>query len=200
MPRPMNFDQLYPGRFLKAGHFEQPRTLQIRDVEHEELHGDKGPQIKVIVHFSDEKLSLVACKTNGLCFREMFGDHVPDWFGKRIALFAGEWAGEPCVRVWGSPDIERDIDCVIALPRKKPFTMKLRALGKAAPKQQADAPARRPIVDTYVGLMKAAESKADIDNIEDKLAKDNGLTPDETQWLMRQLKRREAQVTGEVAK
>ena len=88
MTMPQNFDQLYPGRFLKAGHFEQPRTLTIRHIEHQELEGEKGKETKTIFHFQEERLALVACKTNGICCREIFGQHVPSWIGKRITLHA----------------------------------------------------------------------------------------------------------------
>jgi len=190
----MNFDQLYPGRFLKAGHFEKPRTLRIKDVDHEELHGDKGPSVKVVISFDDEKLSLVACKTNGLCIREMFGPAIDDWIGKRVALFAGEWAGEPCVRVWGSPDIERDIDALIALPRKKPFVMKLRALGKPAPVER-QKPKHRQEVSKYLHLMKDAAVTTDLDKVLDQVAEDNGLTTEETALLLDAAKRRSGQLT-----
>jgi hypothetical protein len=201
MTRLNHFDDLYPGRFLKAGHFPEPRTMRIRDVAHEELHGDKGPQVKVVIAFDEEKLSLVACKTNGICIREMFGAHVPEWIGKRVTLFAGEWAGDPCVRVYGSPELERDIDCVIALPRKKPFTMKLRATGEK-PSQKAPAPAtkRRAEVTAYTARMKSAATDDDLSLIADGIAEDNDLSADETQYLVEMLRKRRGQIEAEAAK
>jgi len=68
-------------------------------------------------------MQLVTCKTNGLCLKAMFGDRLQNWVGKRVTLFPGEWNGEPCIRVWGSPDIPADISVDIRLPRRKPFRM-----------------------------------------------------------------------------
>ena len=59
----------------------------------------------------------------------MFGRVPYEWVGRRIALFATEWGGEPCIRIWGSPDIERDIEVLIELPRKRPFPMTMHAMG-----------------------------------------------------------------------
>jgi hypothetical protein len=127
MSKPKNFDQLYPGRFLKAGSFEGKRvTLKIKDYDREMLKGEDGAEkMKAIISFEETPYQLVACKTNGLCMRAMFGDNLPDWVGKRVILFPSIWNGEPCIRVWGSPDIPEATDLEIKLPRRKPFTMRL---------------------------------------------------------------------------
>lgn len=124
--KPKNFDDLYPGRFLKAGNFDGKKvTLTIKDVATESLEGEDGAKLKAIVHFAETDRALVACKTNGLCIREMFGASLAGWVGKRITLYPAEWNGEPCIRVFGSPDIERDMRVEIKLPRRKPFGMTL---------------------------------------------------------------------------
>lgn len=129
--RPTTFDDLYPGRFLKAGMFKgQKVTLTITDVVREELEGEDGTKHKVLVSFRERPLQLVTCKTNGLCMRAMFGDDVRAWVGKRVTLFPSKWNGEPCIRVWGSPDIDTDLDTEIKLPRRKPMTMTMHAIGK----------------------------------------------------------------------
>lgn len=169
MARPMNFDQLYPGRFLKAGHFEQPRTLRIKDVEHEELHGETGPKIKVVVSFHGEPLSLVACKTNGLCLKAMFGPHVPNWLDKRVTLFASEWNGEPCIRVWGSPELERDEQVQIALPRRKPFVMTMRAVTDGKPRQSS-RPEVSSAAQRLLESMKGATDALTLAHVADEVA------------------------------
>jgi hypothetical protein len=124
--KPKSFDDLYPGRFLKAGNFDGKKvTLKIRDYALEELEGDDGKKNKAIIYFEGTARQLVACKTNGLCIREMFGVNLPDWVGKRVTFFPSEWNGEPCIRVWGSPDIEKDFDVEVKLPRRKPFRMRM---------------------------------------------------------------------------
>lgn len=130
-PKPVDFDQLYPGRFLKAGEFDGKKvTLTIADVELEDLVGEDGkPKAKAIVSFKETEKMLVTCKTNGICLREMFGRKVPEWVGKRVTLFPDTWNGEPCIRIWGSPDIVADIDVMVTLPRRRPFKKTMHKVG-----------------------------------------------------------------------
>lgn len=127
MSKPKNFDQLYPGRFLKAGNFEGKKvTLKIKDYDREMLEGDGGEKkAKAIISFEETPLQLVACKTNGLCMRAMFGDDLTNWVGKKVILFPSVWNGEPCIRVWGSPELSEERDLEVKLPRRKPFNMRL---------------------------------------------------------------------------
>ena len=122
--QPKTFDDLYPGRFLKAGNFDGRKvTLTVERCDLEELEGDDGKKTKAIIHIRETTRALVACKTNGICIREMFGPVLADWTGKRVTLFPSEWNGEPCIRVWGSPDIAAPVVVEVKLPRRKPFKM-----------------------------------------------------------------------------
>ena len=127
--QPVNYDTLYPSRFLKAGTLLGKHvTLAITKVEHERLEGDKGEEIKAIVHFEKTDMSLVLAKTNGIAIKAMFGPILADWVGKRITLFegkveSGSMKGQPCIRIWGSPDIPADTNIQIKLPKKKAFPM-----------------------------------------------------------------------------
>lgn len=124
LPKPVDWDELYPGRFLKATEFKgQKVTLTISEVRIEELVGDKGPQIKGVISFERTEKQLALNKTNGICLREMFGRKVQEWVGKRVTLFPSTFDGEDCIRVWGSPDIAADMQATIALPRRRPFEM-----------------------------------------------------------------------------
>jgi len=128
--RPTTFDDLYPGRFLKAGMFKGAKvTMTISDVVREELEGEDGKKHKVLISFRERPLQLVTCKTNGLCIRAMFGDDVRAWVGKRVTLFPSKWNNEPCIRVWGSPDINEDFEVEVKLPRRKPIPMMMHAVG-----------------------------------------------------------------------
>jgi hypothetical protein len=125
--KPRNFDDLYPGRFLKAGNFDGKRvTLTIKDYDREMLEGDDGAKSKAIITFAETPRQLVACKTNGLCLRAMFGSDLTQWVGKRVILFPSEWNGEPAIRVWGSPDITESMMVEVKLPKRKPFKMTMR--------------------------------------------------------------------------
>lgn len=139
-PKPVDYDQLYPGRFIKAGELLGKKvTLTITDVDLEDLMGEDGKEkAKAIVSFRETQKKLVTCKTNGICLREMFGKQLANWVGKRVTLFPDTWNGEPCIRVWGSPDIEEDLEVQIALPRRRPFKKTLhRVTVKTAPQQEA---------------------------------------------------------------
>lgn len=122
-PKPVDFDQLYPGRFIKAGELLGKKvTLTISDVDLEDLMGEDGKEkVKAIVSFRETEKKLVTCKTNGICLREMFGKVLADWPGKKVTLFPDTWNGEPCIRIWGSPDLEEDIEVTVTLPRRRPF-------------------------------------------------------------------------------
>lgn len=144
---PVDWDELYPGRFLKASEFKGKQvTLRISDVRIEELIGDKGPQIKGIISFERTDKQWAINRTNGICAKMMFGSKVQAWIGKRITLFPALHDGEPCIRVWGSPDIDKDFDVLVQLPRKRPFTMTMHKTGAkpaTATTQAAVAPAAR---------------------------------------------------------
>lgn len=121
-PKPTSYDQLYPGRFIKAVELLGKKvTLTISDIELEDLEGDDGKKTKCIISFKETPKKMVACKTNGLCIKEMFGKELANWHGKRITIFEDVWNGEPATRVWGSPDIEEEIEVTVALPRRRPF-------------------------------------------------------------------------------
>jgi hypothetical protein len=126
-PKPTSYDQLYPGRFIKAVELLGKKvTLTIADVELEDLEGDDGKKTKALVRFKESPKMLVLCKTNGLCVKEMFGKEIANWIGKRITIFEDIWNSEPATRVWGSPDIPADLEVTIALPRRRPFQKILR--------------------------------------------------------------------------
>ena len=141
--QPVNFDTLYPGRFLKAGNLcGQKVTLTIASVAHEKLEGEKGTELKAIVTFVGKEMQLVLAKTNGICIREMFGPILKDWVGKRVTFFEsmvenpGPLKGQPCIRVWGSPDLPADTTIQIKLPKKKPTPMVMHKTVLNPPTQQ----------------------------------------------------------------
>lgn len=121
--KPVDFDQLYPGRFIKAGELLGKKvTLTIADVDLEDLIGEDGkPKVKATLAFRETEKMHVMCKTNGVCIKEMFGKEIANWIGKRVTIFPDTWNGEPCIRVWGSPDIEQEVEVTVTLPRRRPF-------------------------------------------------------------------------------
>ena len=71
LPTPVDWDELYPGRFLKAGEFKgQKVTLRIATVRIEELVGDKGPKVKGVIAFEQtEKQWALNRPTGSACAR-----------------------------------------------------------------------------------------------------------------------------------
>lgn len=135
LPKPVDWEELYPGRFLKAVEFKgRQYTLTMTAVDVEELESDKGTKVKGVVSLKETEKQWALNRTNGICLREMFGKKVQEWKGKRVTLFPGTHNGEPCIRVYGSPDIAETFDVTIKLPRKKPTTMTMhKTETKAAP-------------------------------------------------------------------
>jgi len=143
--QPLDWDELYPGRFIKAGTLQGKQiTLQISAVHVEKLEGDNGKKWKGVVTFEKTEMQLVLNKTNGICLREMFGREVPKWIGRRVTLFPSEWNGEPCIRIFGSPELDRDKTIQVTLPKRKPITLVMHAVrpangkGKTAPETPHD--------------------------------------------------------------
>lgn len=192
-----DWDELYPGRFLKAGLLaeNEKRVLTISGVDTDELEGDKGKKVKGVLTFEGEPMQLALNKTNGICLREMFGRVPWKWEGKRIALFASEWGGEPCIRIWGSPDIEQDIEVEVQLPKRRPFRMTMHAMGG---KLKAVAAAARPELGEecrkQLSAMAAATTTEALMDIEADIAL-REFSSDESDLLGRALAKRRKQVT-----
>ena len=130
--KPVDWDELYPGRFIKAGELKGKKvTLTIKDVDLDDLVGDDGKEKrKGVVSFEETPKQLALNKTNGICLREMFGRKIPEWFGKKVILFPSTWNGEECIRVWGSPDIPEEKSIEVRLPRRKPIPMTMHTSAK----------------------------------------------------------------------
>ena len=151
---PPTLDHLYPNRWIKAGLFDgKQRTLTITDIFQEEFDSDKpeeGKQIKAILSFKETDRQLVLAKINAICIAGMFGRRCPDWIGKRVTFYATDKLmplptakGEDkfCVRVWGSPDLAKDIDVTFAPPKRRPIVMRMVAVRGASTPAPAPAPA-----------------------------------------------------------
>jgi hypothetical protein len=154
----LSYDELFPGRFLKASVFKgRDVTLTIRDVRIEELPSETGgTKVKGIIAFEGKKLELVLNRTNGEALKAMWGRDTGDWIGKRVTLYPAMFNGEPCIRVRGSPDLPAPLDFELKLPRKRPQKTRLlvtgKANGKAAPAPEPETtPEPEPVVDTETG-------------------------------------------------
>lgn len=204
-----SFDELYPGVYLKSGELRGNETVTISRVVRRPLEGERGVEEKTIVEFSDAK-PLVACKTNGLCIKAMFGANVREWYGKRIVLFMGEanLRGKqvPAVRIYGSPDIAADIDVPIALKKRKTFMMTMHATGAAGVKNQGHkSPVGQEVqqhpklaanVTALLERMAAAVTPEDLADVREDLVTDDTLTERETAFLSKHFNKHKARVEG----
>ena len=133
----MNFDELYPGRFLKAGLIPNGKAnYTITSVAKEQIEGERGLEDKVVVQFEETALQLVLPKVNAVAIRAMFGSNVQDWIGKRVTLYATtdimpfpKRRNEPCIRVFGSPDIREEVTCEWQPPKRRKLIQKLQPTG-----------------------------------------------------------------------
>lgn len=145
-----DYDELFPGRFLKSGQFKgKDVTLTISGVRLEDLPQENGqPRTRGILAFEKTKLELVLNRTNGECLREMFGRNTDNWIGKRVTFYPATihafGATETAIRVRGSPDLEKDMSIDIQLPRKKPIRATMKKTGTKNGKKAEAAPAPAP--------------------------------------------------------
>lgn len=160
----LDFDQLFPNRFLKAGEFQgRDVTLKIKGVKIETLQGDKGEEVKGILSFEATTKQLVLNKTNGLCLKALFGRDTSAWIGKRVTFWPAPidfGDAEIAIRVRGSPDIPADVEFELKLARKKARKVKLVRTGQKPPvgqQQTAKAPATPPPADSVQDPALAAE-------------------------------------------
>lgn len=139
--KPVDWDQLYPGRFIKTGDLQGKNvTLKIASVDLDELEGETGKKVKGIITFDKTDKQLALNKTNGICLKEMFGKKVQGWVGKRVTLMPALWNGEDCIRIFGSPDIEADKEITVSLPRKRPMKMTMHKVGAKPRPNDVPAP------------------------------------------------------------
>jgi hypothetical protein len=136
MALPDSYSDLYPNRFLHADQLQGKKiTLTIASMNIEVLEGEKKKAAKVVATFAKPQsallaklpLDLVIPKTNGECLRRMFGNNPNAWVGKRVTLYPSKtpFGNEivDCIRIWGSPDIDADMDITVPQGRRRPIEM-----------------------------------------------------------------------------
>jgi hypothetical protein len=150
-----SFDSLYPGRFLKAGMFNgQPVTYTIKSIQHDEIEGENGTEQKVVLTFQETPFEHVLPKINAVAIKAMFGAQVQEWIGKRVTFYGTtaimpfpKKKDEPCIRVFGSPDITADVRCEWTPPRRKVVVQTLK-------------PVQSPVLIAALAAIKAAPDAA----------------------------------------
>ncbi len=145
---PTSWDEMYVGRFLKAGLLKDKQvTLTIDRVFVETMPNEKDGSEKDrgIMCFKETPLQLALNRTNGECLKALFGKKVQTWVGKRVTI-APEMTkfgkdDVEAIRVVGSPNLTHSIDIEIKMPKRKPQKRTLVPTGKGNQNQnQQSAP------------------------------------------------------------
>lgn len=162
MAKGIDFDELFPGRFIKAGDFHgREVTLTIAAVRIEELPSDQGGmRAKGIIGFDRAKKEWVLNRTNGESLKAMWGRDTGEWIGKRVTLYPAEFNGDIAIRVRGSPDLPADLPFELKLPRKRAQRMVLKKTGANGASKPAAAAASetREVLDQAAGLDAEADA------------------------------------------
>jgi len=125
MAKGLSFDELFPGKYIKAGEFKgKDVTLTVASVEREMLsNGAGGEEGAAIVSFKETEKQFVMNKTNAVSLRAMWGDDSGEWVGHKITLHpvkdeSGLSDSGLCIRVKGSPELEKALKFRARLGRK----------------------------------------------------------------------------------
>jgi hypothetical protein len=111
---PPSYDELFPGRFLKAtvDLKDGDRTYTIQALHTEEFPAkSKGgkPEVRGILTFAETNKQMTLNRTNAECLFGLWGETV-NWIGKRVTFFAKNvrafGSTKLAMRVRGSPDLE----------------------------------------------------------------------------------------------
>jgi hypothetical protein len=113
---------------------------------------------KALIAFVGKQLKFSANTINCLLIEQMWGEDYENWTGHRLTIMAdkvevkGRFFGQPCIRVMGSPELDKPKKVQIKLPRRSAFTRQIVPTGKDA----ADA-------DADIGFEAGPEDEDDID-------------------------------------
>lgn len=166
----MDVALLFQSRFLKSQEFKGKEvTLKIAGVHLEDL-ATEGPRVKGqaptkrkgLVSFTDTEKLWVINRTNADCLKAMFGRDTDKWIGRRVTLYPAplenRLTGETitCIRVLGSPDIAAPVNALVALPLRKPITMRM---ARTDPKKSTPLP-KSEVVPDFEGGEETAPAPA----------------------------------------
>jgi hypothetical protein len=108
----------------------------------------------VVLSFQETPFEHKLPKVNAVAVKAMFGKQVQEWVGKRITFYGTTaimpYKDEPCIRVFGSPDIKADVRCEWTPPRRKPVVQILK-------------PVHSPVLIAALAAIEAAADSAALD-------------------------------------
>lgn len=136
----MNFiGDLMNEPWLKAYMFPATNrmTLTVKEVRRMEVSFDgKEQELHTVMSFQEIKPELTLSKVNIIPIIKMLGNDVKAWQGKRITFYTTNEImphpmrkDEPCIRVYGSPEISQEMNCEWTPPKRRKLVQKLRPTG-----------------------------------------------------------------------
>jgi hypothetical protein len=139
----MNFvGDLMNEAWLKAYMFpaNNRMTLTVKGVRRAEVSFDgKDQELHTVMSFQEISPELTLSKVNIIPIIKMLGNDVKAWQGKRITFYTTNAImphpmrkDEPCIRVYGSPDISEEMDCEWTPPKRRKLVQRLRPTGYSA--------------------------------------------------------------------
>jgi hypothetical protein len=127
-------------QWLKAYLFPESgqMTLTVKEVRKVEVSFDgKEKEMHTVMSFQEIGCELTLAKINILPIVKMLGNDVRAWTGKRITFYTTNQVmphpmrkDEPCIRVYGSPDIREEMVCEWTPPKRRKLVQKLHPTGK----------------------------------------------------------------------
>jgi hypothetical protein len=116
-------------------------TLTIKGVRTAEVAFDgQEPKLQTIMSFQEINSELTIAKINAIPLIKLFGNDVALWLGRRVTFYATNQVmphplrkDEPCIRVYGSPEIDEEISCAWAPPKRRKIVQKLHPTGVFKP-------------------------------------------------------------------
>jgi hypothetical protein len=197
-----NFDELFPGNYIKSGDVANKPTYTIKRATLRLVEGNKGDGavLKGNVYLEEEQRTWLLNRTNGECLKAMFGKSLKGWEGKRVTLFEGVFEEQPCIRVWGSPDIPADTSITLALGRKRPFKMLMHKTGASKAAAPAAPETMSERYDELTKLIVGCQSETLLGAIGAEIAEDlaqESITPNEATALKKVYKQRLLKLKGE---
>ena len=116
-------------------------TLTVKGVRKAEVaFDDQDPKLQTIMSFQEINSELTLAKINAIPLIKLLGNDVALWPGRRVTFYATNQVmphplrkDEPCIRVYGSPEIDNEISCEWTPPKRRKIVQKLHPTGVFKP-------------------------------------------------------------------
>jgi hypothetical protein len=144
-------------------------TLTVKEVRRSEVSFDgKEQELHTVMSFQEINPELTLSKVNIIPIIKMLGNDVKAWRGKRITFYTTNQVmphpmrkDEPCIRVYGSPEISEEMVSEWTPPKRRKLVQRLYPTGyyrAALQKIKQSTPEQREQIKVRIGeLVKSGE-------------------------------------------